>query len=1210
MAALGLQGQAQRTTDCVNRGQESGADVVATAASDALFAGARGNMLPYDISATGEEQPVRWGIDTAWEWSWWPLRATNHMQECVMLGRVTIDPRVSGSYTALSSDQQKHFSDQLSWLKKSGVTQLYLLAGNASGTAWQTAYRTPFVKDIELAVTYLQGLGYTVTAIAPFNEPDYGANNAPSASEMAAVARLLHENAVLKDIDIAGPNCLNPDYAYSWWGTMSSALQIGNTHQLAGTFDSYAGFFAAVRNSGKKGACDELHNINDALIGMNYGMSDGIWWSDFGSYTRAELGRASNDGVRIGYAENRAAWTSAAVFRRKSEPLAEAFLGTSERQAGESAYTFVSQDRLAYYDGNGPYYDYTKATPGGTGYGVGQTNSEYVIEVTYGEDVPVAPLNGTFKIVNKATGKLLTAASLASDASITQAVERNASYQTWVIKPVAPRDAPDFAHVTIAAAQNTSYYLDALKYGGSNGSRLLLYAGGGNECERWHLRYKGNGYYTITNNDSGLSIEGSSNNTEGNTSGVTQWARTGTDRQLWRLVPATATVESEAPAAPRGLQAEGRSGSIRLSWTANDDADLLGYMVYRYNDGASTWETLARCVKATEFIDNYCAKGRSYRYRLRAIDQAWNLSEPSAEAGAATTAGDALIGEWHLSADLCDDSGNGLHAASTGVSFADTDTHAGAVFDGIDDYISLPYSVADMQSMTFCAWVKPSSATAWQRIFDFGRSTDNYLFLTPNNGTRLHFEICKNGQKQGLDATRRLTANAWTHVVLTIGSEGVSIYLNGQPDASSADITLRPSDVRPLLCYLGRSMFDADPLFKGSMGDVRLYNHVLSAEAVYALYYQDQIDAARELAARPMNRDSRQSLLEAIAATQSAIASGSSEDAEAAIASLQAAMNAVRPSVSAYAPLGTMLAWSESLATQHPQTDEAALALYIQEYDEVNEAFHDGDYADSDIAAVCPVVRTFTNSYLSADASHVTDRFTNITHLLINADFADGTSEPWDISTSSTTGYRGTVDYGCFEVWNRTFRLSQSLGGMPTGTYRLTVQGFYRNGSKSNSGSTDVNAQLFIGDATAAIMPISKGANGVTSAGDWFEYATNKKVPNDMEAAAAAFNTLGRYKPTLIANTLTATYDPSTDDMLTLGLKKSVAVSDDWTIVNQFQLYYRGTNSQDGIQEVEGERVKPSAVYDLYGRRVTSTTPPSGRHRGIYIKDGRKVIIK
>jgi hypothetical protein len=48
---------------------------------------------------------------------------------------------------------------------------------------------------------------------------------------------------------------------------------------------------------------------------------------------------------------------------------------------------------------------------------------------------------------------------------------------------------------------------------------------------------------------------------------------------------------------------------------------------------------------------------------------------------------------------------------------------------------------------------------------------------------------------------------------VTIGTSGVTIYIDGVKNASSSSITLRPSDVTPTMNYLGRSQFAADPAF-------------------------------------------------------------------------------------------------------------------------------------------------------------------------------------------------------------------------------------------------------------------------------------------------------------------------------------------------------------------------------------------------------------
>ena len=116
--------------------------------------------------------------------------------------------------------------------------------------------------------------------------------------------------------------------------------------------------------------------------------------------------------------------------------------------------------------------------------------------------------------------------------------------------------------------------------------------------------------------------------------------------------------------------------------------------------------------------------------------------------------------------------------------------------------------------------------------------------LTSSNGSLMRFEICKDGVKYGVNATRRLPTDQWTHVAVTLGAGGAKIYLDGEQNAERTDITLRPKDVRPVMAYLGRSMFDADPFFKGIIGDVCLYNYVLSADGIRAVYNQKPIDSS------------------------------------------------------------------------------------------------------------------------------------------------------------------------------------------------------------------------------------------------------------------------------------------------------------------------------------------------------------------------------
>jgi len=592
-----------------------------------------------------------------------------------------------------------------------------------------------------------------------------------------------------------------------------------------------------------------MHNVMEAMVCINYGGVAGTWWGWEG-ITRGEYIRMIKGGTQLAYKERPNEWMTASVNKYSGDNgRVEAFIGTSERQAVASAFTFISKGRLAYYDGHGPAYDHTEEVPGDpTGaYQKGQTNAERLIQIHTGEDVPVEPINGQYKIVNKATGKVLSLnGGRPVRGNVYQWADGGQANQAWDVYPIdkymknadGVSIVADYSYVIIRNA-NTSgvpLYLDAQAWNMDSGANVTVQSDGDdistlpNTWQRWYLRYMGNGYYQIINHLTGLYVGVSGSNTA-NGANVVELNNNGGDNLLWKFIPADSKVETTAPEVPTGLTATAQAGAVKLTWTANEESDIHGYMVYRYNDGADIWECIGRKVQGTAFIDNTCRKGKPLRYRIKALDDAYNLSEASTEVTAQTTTDNARIGQW-TGLSSRDSGSNKLHAIMNGVTLTTDQNRPVFSFDGSDDYIKLPYHVGDMEQMTFTAWVKGSSTTAWQRIFDFGNGEDEYLFLTPTNGSAMRFEIKKDGVTQGLNATTTLGTGSWKHVAVTIGTGGVSIYINGVLNASTADITLSPSNVAPAMSYLGRSQFDADPTFKGMMSDVRIYNYALTAEEI------------------------------------------------------------------------------------------------------------------------------------------------------------------------------------------------------------------------------------------------------------------------------------------------------------------------------------------------------------------------------------------
>ncbi len=172
-------------------------------------------------------------------------------------------------------------------------------------------------------------------------------------------------------------------------------------------------------------------------------------------------------------------------------------------------------------------------------------------------------------------------------------------------------------------------------------------------------------------------------------------------------------------------------------------------------------------------------------------------------------------------------------------------------FDGSDDYLSLPARLGDSTDITLAAWVKWNGGGNWQRIFDLGNGTANYLFLSPKTGDsgNLRFAIRQNnGTEQRLNAPA-LTIGAWTHVAVTIGGDTGKLFVNGTLVDTEA-ITINPGNVGTETNYIGKSQF-ADPLFNGALDDFRLIPSALTDAQVQALAASTPPQFSSDLVVKP-----------------------------------------------------------------------------------------------------------------------------------------------------------------------------------------------------------------------------------------------------------------------------------------------------------------------------------------------------------------------
>lgn len=157
--------------------------------------------------------------------------------------------------------------------------------------------------------------------------------------------------------------------------------------------------------------------------------------------------------------------------------------------------------------------------------------------------------------------------------------------------------------------------------------------------------------------------------------------------------------------------------------------------------------------------------------------------------------------------------------------------------DGTDDYVTLPANLIYTDDITIAAWINWDGGDIWQRIFDFGTGTAQYMFLTPSsysNTLRFAITTAGNGNEQRVETSSALATGQWVHVAVTLNGNVGTLYVNGSPEATNPSMTINPIDFNPLFNYIGKSQW-SDPLFNGRIDDFRIYNYALSDTEIASL---------------------------------------------------------------------------------------------------------------------------------------------------------------------------------------------------------------------------------------------------------------------------------------------------------------------------------------------------------------------------------------
>lgn len=849
--------------------------------------------LVFDPTGTGAQLPVDWGLDTAWNSDENMIRGIRYITpECLSVARVSFNPYgIVPESGALPTDMQTELDNRMKNVERIGhkvdialnldAAQLYKMGDYYNiGTDgegklyidWNradggTKNHAEWARLIDATAAAVEAKGYTVVSAAPFNEPDYQYNGLTKASFLA-INKELEKFPRFNNIRISGGNTLNCDEADPWYEYLKETLDEGNTHQLAGDFNHYAAFFEKVRNDGKYATADELHNVMEAMVGVEYGMQTGIWWGT-AERARGEFCQISNKGERLAYAENRPAWSAASVY--KSPGKLQAFVGCSERQARPSTYRFVTTGgRALYADGYGPLYDYNvdvPADPNGGYMTQQQRTAEGVVDFTWGEDVQ-PDINGTYIIVNKQSGRAVTYAGGNANLTIDNYSTTDANMQ-WKVERISHNEGGDFSYWYINSASNENKSWNLYNFGlnedydpANNWFVVDIWAWDNNKANtsaindydknmEWFLDYDGDGWFHIRSKHSNYCARlFKGNNTRG-----TKLIQAPYDRddesQKFRFVAvetAPAKFETTVPAAPTGLTATASAGTVTLAWTAPADADVISYSLLRDN-GDGVFNTIARNLTSTFIVDNTALPKVNYTYKVVAYDNCGNRSAASATAQAQPTGASGLWCSLPFDESPVDIKGNGFNARAAAFTYEDGHSGKGLRFRVSADAVQLPPTAAPAgQVFTVTSWVKMGSHTqAGYYLFDFGLDTDHHVGLRMSDGPSGNMAVvaCNGGEEKKLTA-KKVSVADWHHVAVVFNLNNWQLYVDGElaAEADEPDIHAFVPAEGKMFNFIGRGMrtynFNSAsslsqvsvPALNGVVDNFRIYNFAISAQGV------------------------------------------------------------------------------------------------------------------------------------------------------------------------------------------------------------------------------------------------------------------------------------------------------------------------------------------------------------------------------------------
>lgn len=314
------------------------------------------------------------------------------------------------------------------------------------------------------------------------------------------------------------------------------------------------------------------------------------------------------------------------------------------------------------------------------------------------------------------------------------------------------------------------------------------------------------------------------------------------------------------------LQSAG-STSMTVSWPADWDRDneSLTYQVYR--DGKTATAAYTTTVSSRfwnqptiSWIDTGLTPGSTHTYRVRATDafgnSAWGTTVSGTVATATTLSPyaaqvitDQPTDFWRLgdaagATSATDSVGRYTGTSGTGVSYGTPgsiigDSTTAATFDGTSNgLVASSGRVWGSNTFSVETWINTTSSTGG-KIVGFGNnntgtssSYDRHVYM--NAQGNLLFGVYPNSS-QVVQSAKTYNDGQWHHVVATLSTSGMQLWVDGRRVASNASV-ISAQNYWGYWRIGGDSSWSGDNFIKGSIDDTAIYPVALTKAQIQNHY--------------------------------------------------------------------------------------------------------------------------------------------------------------------------------------------------------------------------------------------------------------------------------------------------------------------------------------------------------------------------------------